>query len=1047
MRVRSFPRRWFAVAVLLGACGTPADPHDSPAEDPEFRTHLPFGPAYPSIPPEGLALWLDASDPGSEPTQWQDLATASRFAEVPSGCSAPQWVEHEPGLDNRSAFHFDGTSTCWSLPELYIHAKSTIFIVASASPQTEATGSWWRPLIAGAGRSFKANGYTYGIGLGRAGTSGLGVSLGCVQAGNAGVDCQNPGGAEAWEQKVFAPQIEQDGRYDVLRVTRDGTASDGVQIHRGEHLLAEGTLRRATGHGTGYTIGADPAAYNGHPARHYQGNIAEILVYNRVLAPTEVDEVNDYLEHKYNFHQRSMPRRALKVWLNASDKRTVHAAGSDGCRTIGGPASQIHDGERVQQWDDVRVTDFECRSGGDSDELGHDAIQNASYKQPSWDEDAVNGHPAVVFDGTDDLLGMNQLYLGPWASVFIVAQDEVQSGSGGSAWRPLLAHCGDPFDAAGSGYGVSLQQHGRGGLGAVLGNGTSIDDVEQPWSNEDGAFHLYSLMPDAADPTRMRLGVDGHLAGTGPRSRTTGYGTCYQLGAHEAVSARRYAGAIAEVIIYDPASEAERLTPDETAEVMRYLQTKYDLPGAAAERWHDYRRDVVGGSKPFPIGAWAFHREVAQESGENPYPPYAAAGLTFTQVPADASNHLQWATDSGVLAGVGSWRNIGPRFFSQPPGDPDDPADAHDPFYEDPDGTGEGAVNNLAAVRDVLGIEEVDPALYMLTDEPDRSEFAALGMAHRALMATDSSTPVPLLTVVPISFGTPDRFVAGDRASYEDYVAALIRETETGVLAATTYPILGSGPVGPISPEDYYVTLEVVREQTRRAGIGMFGFVLATGHEVVSYLDRDHEQQCYSGTLNRRFDSPSVTQLRRLAYTPLAYGAKGLVYYLWDRKDELRYQACGDPSRSWYQPGLAEDETLLAAATQINCEVQALGATLAQLDSTNVCHTGPNRPEGTKAHADLTSSVFPSFESDGELVVGEFRPLDALSHTRHAMLVNRSDGNPAAAYFDLPEAYSNPVRLVVDSECGVTTVALPGSSEWSIALEPGEAALLRFDPD
>lgn len=108
---------------------------------------------------------------------------------------------------------------------------------------------------------------------------------------------------------------------------------------------------------------------------------------------------------------------------------------------------------------------------------------------------------------------------------------------------------------------------------------------------------------------------------------------------------------------------------------------------------------------------------------------------------------------------------------------------------------------------------------------------------------------------------------------------------------------------------------------------------------------------------------------------------------------------------------------------------------------------GLDRPEETRTHSDLTSSFFPTFESDGGLIVGELRPLDAMSHTRYAMLVNRSDDEPATAYFDLPPGYASIVRLVATEECAMASEVLPGASDWSVALEPGEAALLRFDVD
>jgi hypothetical protein len=47
--------------------------------------------------------------------------------------------------------------------------------------------------------------------------------------------------------------------------------------------------------GTGYTIGGNV----NHNARHYLGDIAEIIIFSRVLSPAEINQVGFYLETKY----------------------------------------------------------------------------------------------------------------------------------------------------------------------------------------------------------------------------------------------------------------------------------------------------------------------------------------------------------------------------------------------------------------------------------------------------------------------------------------------------------------------------------------------------------------------------------------------------------------------------------------------------------------------------------------------------------------------------------------------------------------------------
>jgi hypothetical protein len=204
---------------------------------------------------------------------------------------------------------------------------------------------------------------------------------------------------------------------------------------------------------------------------------------------------------------------------------------------------------------------------------------DGSESAPRWVADAGAGFPAVVFDGKSAESGgdvlRSTLVPADGATVFAVFRRDTQTDEG-SINRPI----------------VSSGTIGRGGRQQGLGltvdrepsaNRVRVEIADAPSSQDygvnDGKFHVAAAVFDLdADTPSARLNLGGialpTMAATVPAQPgpwTIGGGDDASLRG-DIPNKRRFAGAIAEVLIYDRA-----LSEDEVHAVGHYLNAKYDL--------------------------------------------------------------------------------------------------------------------------------------------------------------------------------------------------------------------------------------------------------------------------------------------------------------------------------------------------------------------------------------------------------------------------------------------------------------------------------------
>lgn len=237
-----------------------------------------------------------------------------------------------------------------------------------------------------------------------------------------------------------------------------------------------------------------------------------------------------------------------------------------------------------------------------------------------------------------------------------------------------------------------------------------------------------------------------------------------------------------------------------------------------------------------------------------------------------------------------------------------------------------------AVVDAVVAAYGDHPAVYgyMVTDEPHLRDFGKLAALTGAFQARDPER-VPFINLFP-NYASAEQL---GTVSYEAHVAAYLDTVKPPVLSYDHYALMEWGD----RPE-YFENLEIIRRQALRAGVPFWNVVLATPH--FAYRD------------------PSPADLRWQAYTTLAYGGKGLVYFTYLTPDVENYREgivsiYGKPTAKY------------AAVQQVNLELQRLGSHLLTLTSTRVAHW-PDAPQGATVldGAGLVTKI-----EGGAFVVGE----------------------------------------------------------------------------
>ena len=264
-----------------------------------FQQNLNPWPA--AVLPTGLCAWYRADagvwpGPGNQVDQWPDLSGHGYHAvQAGSPDQQPQWVAD--ALHGHPALRFDGSNDYFDLPDLMAGATAgEIFVVARL-------------------RDF-SNPYN---GLVHFGTGYATVYADGAVWDDFGTNAQNP---YAYPD---TPALTQPHLYD------SSVSPNGESILR----FNGAEVGRRTGQGVSFSVNPEIGA--DRFGECFKGDIAEVLVYDRVLSAAEREAVSTALADKYDLPMVAAPARpGLHVTATSftSTELTWDAPGKDGFTAI-----------------------------------------------------------------------------------------------------------------------------------------------------------------------------------------------------------------------------------------------------------------------------------------------------------------------------------------------------------------------------------------------------------------------------------------------------------------------------------------------------------------------------------------------------------------------------------------------------------------------------------------------------------------------------------------------------------------------------------------
>lgn len=191
----------------------------------------------------------------------------------------------------------------------------------------------------------------------------------------------------------------------------------------------------------------------------FHGDIAELLVFDRVLTPNEINQVAYYLSEKYavntSYTPYSVPAEisGLALWLDAY--------------RIGG----VTHGQAITRWDDLSPQENNATNG--------------VAVGPTYEASAVNGLPVASFTGSQNLFsGMDGWPIAA-ASVFVVSKADNTS----QVSRVLQAYPDNAFNR----FGCRLPSAGD--LAFDFGDSTGAGGLTAPFSGGT-SFNIHLLQTE-----------------------------------------------------------------------------------------------------------------------------------------------------------------------------------------------------------------------------------------------------------------------------------------------------------------------------------------------------------------------------------------------------------------------------------------------------------------------------------------------------------------------------------------------------------------------
>jgi hypothetical protein len=359
-----------------------------------------------------------------------------------------------------------------------------------------------------------------------------------------------------------------------------------------------------------------------------------------------------------------------------------------------------------------------------------------------------------------------------------------------------------------------------------------------------------------------------------------------------------------------------------------------------------------------------------------------ASSESFNMIPA-AEESLEFATKCGIKLMLEHGRLT--------------PSIANDP----------AKLDELAHVIDRV---KNHPALecYYLYDEPKASDFPAVAKLVKFIRDRDPKhfSFVNMLAVHAVpGYAVPYQPGVDPSKTYNQFLKDYIEEVKPDLLSYDYYNFMRK-PNGEAEDHGmYFVNLSLVRDVARAARIPFCNII----------------QSC---TFDKTFRCPTESELRWQVYTTLAYGGRGISYFLyWGPK---KYGGVYQDAKPF--------PPLLDPIVQLNNEMKALSPTLMKLNSTHVFNTEPIPT--IKGTIPQWSPI--QISSPGSFVLGLFAKQ---TKEDHFIVVNTNYRDAVVAKIHVTG------KTVRAFDCGTaswTDVSLD-SGDFSASLEPGGGKLFSFE--
>jgi hypothetical protein len=461
------------------------------------------------VPTSGLQLWLKADDislSNNQPVETWPAATGTSVSATSSGIHRP--VFRTNVINSLPVVRFVGNGgTTNDQPLMVANITTGANVTAFAVFANTRLGT--PPLPSNTVDVLMATKNDYP-------TTGFGIS-----SYNSFVS-QN-------ERKIYAESGVGNNGIATIKKNR----SDNTILNANEFVIMTFKLQgvqNSGGSGSPLVIGAlrDSLRAGSH-------DIAEILIYNRILNTSEVTQVENYLSQKYAITLPPPPREdGLLAWFRADD------------------ITGLNNGDPVSTW------------------IGYDNTPSASSSgiyRPTFVTNALNGRPVVRFTGNggvtkDQPLMVANVSTGPNVTTFIVFANR-RPGDPPLPEDKVDVLLGTKTDYPSTGYALSSYNsyvtratrrlHNEGGIG---NNGTAEIRIN-------------------GSAAQNQFGANEYVIGTHVLRGVTNSGLSGSplvIGAMRD-SVRAGLNDIAEIIIYERV-----LSQFEIDQIERYLSNKYNIP-------------------------------------------------------------------------------------------------------------------------------------------------------------------------------------------------------------------------------------------------------------------------------------------------------------------------------------------------------------------------------------------------------------------------------------------------------------------------------------